>query len=87
MELTDLVKSYKFPISNTLTQMVNFPNWIPDCDTHSPALLDSFLSLDTSICSTMAFTPLGDSNVVSCCEIFHWFSFELKRGFPVSSHS
>ena len=45
-------------ISNDLTQMVNFPTQIPDCDSHSPALLDFFLSSDTSICSTMAFSPL-----------------------------
>ena len=42
--------------------MVNFPTWIPDCDPHSPALLDLFLSFDTSICSTMAFPSLGNSD-------------------------
>ena len=31
---------YSFSISNDLTQMVNFSAWIPDCDSHSPALLD-----------------------------------------------
>ena len=36
---------YNFSISNDLTQMVNFPTWIPDCDSHSPALLDLFLFL------------------------------------------
>ena len=45
---------YNFCISNDLTQMVNFPTRIPDCDSHSPALLDLFLSSDASICSTMA---------------------------------
>ena len=44
-----------FCISDDLTQMVNFPNWIPDCDSHSPALLDFFLSCDASISSAMAF--------------------------------
>ena len=34
---------YNFSISNDLTQMVNFPTRIPDCDSHSPALLDLFL--------------------------------------------
>ena len=29
---------YNFSISNDLTQMVNFPTWIPDCDSHTPAL-------------------------------------------------
>ena len=54
-----------FFISNDLTQMVNFPTRIPDCDSHSPALLDFFLSSDTSICSTMAFTPLENSDHVA----------------------
>ena len=29
---------YNFSISNNLTQMVNFPTRIPDCDSHGPAL-------------------------------------------------
>ena len=53
---------YNFSVSNVLTLMVHFPTWIPDCDLHSPALLDFFLSSDTSICSTMAFPPLGKSD-------------------------
>ena len=55
---------YNFSISNNLTQMVNFPTRITDCDSHSPALLDLFLSSDSSICSTMAFPPLGNSDHV-----------------------
>ena len=55
---------YNFSISNDLTQMVNFPTRIPDCDSHSPALLDLFISSDASICSTMAFPPLGNSDHV-----------------------
>ena len=55
---------YNFSISNDLTQMVNFPTRIPDCDSHSPALLDLFLSSDACICSTMAFPPLGNSDHV-----------------------
>ena len=49
--------------------MVKFPTWIPDCDSHSPALLDLLLSSDTSICSTMTLPPLGNSDqiVVSVC--------------------
>ena len=47
---------YNFSISKDLTQMVNFPVPIPDCDSHSPALLDLFLSSDTSICSTIALS-------------------------------
>ena len=47
--------------------MVNFPTRIPDCDSHRPALLDLFISPDTSICSKMAFPPSGnpDHTVVS----------------------
>ena len=60
VELIDLVSSITiFTISNDLTQMVNFPTRIPDFDSHSPALLELFLSSDASICSTMAFPPLG----------------------------
>ena len=42
--------------------MVNFLTWIPDIDSHSPALLDLFISSVASICSTMAFLPLGNSD-------------------------
>ena len=49
---------------NDFTQIVNFPTRIPDCDSHSPALLGLFLSSDASICSTMAFPPLGNSDHV-----------------------
>ena len=47
--------------------MVNFPTQIPDCDSHSSTLLDFFLSSDASICSAVAFPPLGgfDRVVVS----------------------
>ena len=38
--------------------MVTFP----DFHSHSPALLDLFLSFDASICSTMAFPPLRNSD-------------------------
>ena len=55
---------YNFPISNDLTQIVNFPTRITDCDSHSPALLDLFISSDASFCSTMAFPPLGNSDHV-----------------------
>ena len=42
--------------------MVNFPTQIQDCGCHSPALLDLFLSSVASVCSTMAFPPLGNSD-------------------------
>ena len=47
VELIDLVNSAI--ISNDLTQAVNFPTWIPDYDSDSPALLDLFISSDGSI--------------------------------------
>ena len=40
VELIDLVNCYNFSISKNLTQMVNLSTWIPDCESHSPALLD-----------------------------------------------
>ena len=64
VELINLVNSYNFSIAIDLTQMVNFPTQIPDCDCHSPALLDLFLTSDASICSTMAFPPFGNSDHV-----------------------
>ena len=53
-----------YKISNDLTQIVSCPTRIPDCDSHSPALLDLFISSDASICSTTAFPPLGNSDHV-----------------------
>ena len=44
--------------------MVNFPTRIPGCDSQGPALLELFLTSDASICSTMAFPPLGNSDHV-----------------------
>ena len=57
-ELIELV------ISNYLTWMVHFPTCFLVCDSFSPALLDLFISSNTSICSTMAFPPLGNSEHV-----------------------
>ena len=55
---------YDFSVSNDLTQMVNLPTRIPGCDSHSPVLLDLFISSDAGICSTMAFPRLGNSDHV-----------------------
>ena len=64
VELIGLVNSVitLLLISNDLTRIVNFPTQISDCDSHSPAHLDFFLSSDAGICSTMAFPPLGNSD-------------------------
>ena len=72
---------YNFSISNDLTQMVNFPPHIPDCDSHSPALLYLFISSDTSICSTMAFPPLGNSDHVIVAVSID-FPINLKQDAP-----
>ena len=60
----ELCYNFSVIISTELTQMINFPARIPDCDSHSPAVLDLFFSSDASICSAMAFPPLGDSDQV-----------------------
>ena len=72
--------SYNFSISNDLTQMVNFPTWIPDFDSHSPVLLDLFISSDVSICATMIFLLLRnfDHVVVSVSTDF-LFPFKCKK--------
>ena len=64
MKLIDLVNSAILFCHKDLTQMVNFPTQFPDCDSHTPALLDFFLSSDSSISSTMAFPQLGNSDHV-----------------------
>ena len=72
---------YNFSISNDLTQMVNFLTQTPECDSHSPALLDLFLSSDASIFSTKAF-PLyvySDHVVVS---VSIDFPSNLQRDAP-----
>ena len=50
--------------SNDLTQMFNFPSLIPDCDSHSSALLDLFISSGAITCSAMTFPPLRNSDHV-----------------------
>ena len=44
--------------------MVNVPTPIAECNSHSPALLDLFLSSDPSICFVVAFPPLKNSDHV-----------------------
>ena len=47
-----------------LTQIVNFPTRISDCDSHSPDFLGLFLCSDARISSTMDFPPLVNSDHV-----------------------
>ena len=44
--------------------MVNFPTRISDCDSHSPPLVDFFISSDAGNCPTIAFPPLENSDHV-----------------------
>ena len=64
MELIDLVNSVIVFLSQMTLMRINFPTRIPECNSHNPALLDFFLSSDASICSTMAFPPLENSDHV-----------------------
>ena len=72
--------NYNFSISNDLTQTVNFPTWILDCDSHTPAFLNLFISFNTSIYSTKAFPPLGNSNHVASVSID--FPLNSKQDTP-----
>ena len=65
-----------FSISNDLTQMVNYPTQIPDCDSQSPTLLDLFLLNLVAICSTIPFPPLGNPEHVVV---------SVSIGFPSNS--
>ena len=56
---------YNFSISNDLIHMVNFRTRIPECDSHSPALLHLFLSSDPSIGFKNGFRSIGKFS--SCC--------------------
>ena len=71
--------------------MVVFHTRIPDCDSHSPTLLDLFISSYASICSTMALPPSRNSGhvVVSVSidfpsnskrdALFHCIAYDYSR--------
>ena len=61
--------------------MFDFPTWIPDCDSHSPALLDLLISSDASICSTIPLPPLRNSDHVFV-SVFIDFPINSKRDAP-----
>ena len=61
--------------------MFNFPTQIPDCDSDSLALLDLLLSSDASICCTMAFPPMGNSNHI-VVSVSNDFPSNLKQYAP-----
>ena len=72
--------------------MINFPTLIPNWNSHSSALLDLFISSDASICYTMAFPSLGNSDhvVVSVSidfpsnskldALFHCITYDYSHG-------
>ena len=62
---------YNFSISNDLTQMVNFPTWIPDCDSHSPAFWIYFSLL------MLGFVPKIS---------LHWEIVIMLSQFPLTFH-
>ena len=73
---------YNFSISNDLTQAVNFSFPISDCNSNSPVLLHLIISSDASICSAMAFPPLGNSyHVVASASIN--FPLNSKEDAPL----
>ena len=73
---------HNFSISNNFTQMVNLPTWIPNCDFHSPALLDLFISSDASICSTMVPLPLGNSDHAAVSVSIDHSNYQIHNGMP-----
>ena len=46
------------PFVNEVTQFVEFPTQIPDCDSHSATLSDLFNYFGASICPAISFPPL-----------------------------
>ena len=75
---------YNFSISNDLTQMVNFPTRIPDCDSHSPALLDLFLLM---LVFVLQWLSLHWAILIMLLPEFPLSFDQIVNGIPVSSHS
>ena len=65
--------------------MVSFLTRIANCNSHGPPFLDLFLTFDASICSAMAFPPLGNSDHVVVVSID--FPSDLQRDGPFHSYS
>ena len=72
---TDRSGELSYNFSNDLTWRINVTTPIPDCDSHSPAIFDLFLSSNASICSTMAFPPLRNSDHVVVLVFIHFPSY------------
>ena len=66
MQLIDLVNVVIIFLSRMiLLIMFNFPTGILHCDSHSPVLLDLYISSDASICSAMPFVAWRNSGHVA----------------------
>ena len=63
VELIDPMKNNS-PTSNDFTQMVNFPNWISDCDSWTVILLDFFLLMLLFVIQWL-YLQLGNSDHVN----------------------
>ena len=63
VEMIDLVNAVI--IWKDITQVTNFPTQIPECDSDSSTLLDSFLPFNLNICSNIAFCPWENSHNVA----------------------
>lgn len=53
---------YNFALSHDLSQIVEFPTRIPDCQAHRPALLDLFLTSSPDNCAVKPLPALGSSD-------------------------
>ena len=62
--------------------MDNFPTLFPDCDSHSPALLDAFISSKPSICSTVTFPLLGNCHHVFVSVSIDFASISKRNALP-----
>ena len=68
-----------FSILNVITQIFIFASGMPDCDSHSPVFLDSFLSSDASICSKMRSCLLGNSDHVVVSVSIEFLSYSQRN--------
>ena len=69
-----------------MSRIPSYPLSRIDFDSHSSALLDLFISSDTSICSVMAFSLWGNSYHIIVSVSIDSLSVKLKTGCPVLSH-
>ena len=87
-------------ISNDLIQMLNFSTWIPDYDSHSPALLICFFLLTLAFFFfAMAIPPLGNSDHVAVSvsidfpsnsqqdALFHRIAYDYSRAYWDGLHN